>query len=634
MTITHLYGSLSKNITDIIKGGGCPDIKDPMKRYNVLKYFSRQRCDFLPAIGGVVGDGGMADTFAHYGEPVEVSPTTVKYKYTLRNINLNTPDLELDTNYVPPPYEPFNFQGGGRFLNISNFREVTSNTIQYLYPTVISEPFNSTYSDTIKIEDDDNAIVCHIVNDNEVRAKTGDYYEYNLLKTNHTMDITPAGTETPVSKTADLMEFVFLHVDIPPCKEGDLYIELEDTDITGSTTNDWLVYFYYWESNRNENNISNHLDNGSGLMSDNADLRYLDNDNEPVGVARISRLAGQVDNKFVLWLNRFKAKGERFSVNILIGLNPEELRNDYTHIVNETFGAVSNVDVPYQNTKNETPTDLVLKFSKASVKIKKRVSFDSLVRPFPCWGYTLLDATHDTLAYESYAVTMRMYSVDSNYNTVAYGSPSFVGFSLPDYGTSTSYTRATSYYRIHRSNVFFYSGKNYILRLPNFVSYVRAQFNWRSDNLIVKIYAGPEIDTAAGSAVARMRTFYQALTLIDTIPFADLAGFVNYSAYPNKTVYKYKYVTFDGSLLESFSQTSETHFYISLEESAYQISDATVSLETAMNDYTVGIGQILVDDNVQQYYLSGLPRNLGVSLFPEETFILKTEEAEQINYFS
>ena len=153
MAITLLYGSLSKNITDIVKGGGCPKIKPPNKKYSVLRYFSRKKDDAIAGIGGVVGDGGLYQ----YNSGFVLNGIDLLFLSNYRY----TGNMSLSGNI---PYTVSDaFLGNRNSLNICNQREII-------------DPSYSVQS----INDSADHSICNIERENDVIEKDVDgYYNYN-----------------------------------------------------------------------------------------------------------------------------------------------------------------------------------------------------------------------------------------------------------------------------------------------------------------------------------------------------------------------------------------------------------------------------------------------------------------------
>lgn len=541
MTINHLRGSLAKNILDITKGGSCPKIK-PTRRYSVLRYFSRMKDDTY-SVSGPVGDGGYLNDS---GVADSAPPFVFYYKHTIGppyNLNLNDNIPNGSSNFA-----------GENALNICNRREILS------------------ASEDNYLGDQANPSIQNIQLANEVIEADGSgYYNYNLLKKNHTMDIIPAGSETPVSKTAELMEYVYLHAFIPKCRAGQLYIELEDFELEGDTENDYLIYCYYWETTTDQIDIHRALQNTGGFFSDNDNFLLTDTDNTVCKVFKCSQVQGVgADKKLIIWLNRNKTRNEKFAVNVLIGLKPQDLRRDETVRCN---GSVEqNPTIVYDECD-----DILFKFKKATIKIKK---FQEEVNNQPITPYFGFKDLHDTSdAGETDYISISTQALNSAGQAVAINTQSgIVEFGPPDGG----FLLAAPYY--WQDNITYFSGggtpsggffppsdyltqisvngcisqfsllrflkldvdqidptQNYILKLPPITnmsgwnvdvgggSYVVGPdtvyydiFGTHATDYVIKIYCGEYPTKGAGYVYPNYKTFLDSLVLLHTFALEDI----------------------------------------------------------------------------------------------------------------
>ena len=617
MAKTHLFGSLSQNITDIIKGGGCPKIKPPNKRYSVLRYFSRTKNDTYPSIGGVVGDGGY---FNDSGDnPFQSGNHQPNFFYTPININLND-----NIPHVAGTFPSGTYVGDNNFLNICNRRELISG------------------ADDDYINDDNiTPSIQNIELANDVIEKDIDgYYNYNLYKKNHTMDIIPAGSSTPVSKTAELMEFVYLHAFVAKCRAGELYIEIEDFDLTGETTNDYLIYCYYWETTRDKSSIASAFRNVNDFLSSNDDLLLTDQSNTVCKVFKLSDVKGTgVDKKLIIWLNKNKTRQESFAVNVLIGLCPQELRRD------EQASCPNSTDT-YPVISYDECDDIVFKFKKATIKNRK---FATTInnQPMACPDFGFKNLTDDAYSNDSDNVTIIIHSLNASGaavgNYVAWGDTP-VSHGIPNTGIVSGldtwrnavfysgwtfseqqpYMRYTGsvidsfcIYKFFRTNDQLDDAQNYILKLPNITnpmiykiaingaSYsinVPPPTNFYYDviaapssDYVIRVYAGDDLYYNTGDNLPRWKDLIDSLVLIQTFALTDLTeGAVvcnsgeDYESYDVMTGVdpvigtpfygdeetrtkknKYKYLSFSGSLLSGL--VSPFCFYISIEKTGEPI---------------------------------------------------------------
>ncbi len=528
--ITHLRGSLSKNITDIVKGSGCPKIKTPIRNYSVLRYFSRQTNATYGAVSGVIGDGG------HVYNGVSSGTSAV---YSFNPETHDNPHFNLNLSYPDDAPNISNFHGQRNYLNIWNLSEVVG-----VAPT---------------------GTIQNIELANDIIERDGsNYYNYNLYKKSHTMDITPAGSSTPVSKTAELMEFVYLHSFIPRCRAGELYIEIEDFDLTGATTNDYLIYCYYWETTSDYTTIGTALENTNDYLSANANLLLTDQGNTCCKVFKLSDVKGTgTDNKLIIWLNRLKTKSEKFAVNVLIGLKPQELRRDeITYLVSP--GYTTDQVIEYDECD-----DIIFKFKKATIKNKAfATSINNQPMAFPDFGYKNLYL--NTFADDNHYIEIPIHGLDIDNNATAYTNPTTV-FGPPNGGAlvavgdtwrfQENYIPLTSSYDNTLSPFIRYSdsvvssftvynffqttqvldpAQTYRLKLPmitnagaykisvNGGSYsVPPTFYYdimaaHATDYVINIYVGDPLTFNPGSTYPRYRTFLDSLILLESFTVAQL----------------------------------------------------------------------------------------------------------------
>lgn len=601
---TLLSGSLSQVITDIVKGGGCPEIKAPNKRYSVLRYFSRMKDDDY-AITGPVGDGGYINDSGY-------SPSGIVFFYNKVGLNLND----------NIPHGSSVFPGSNNALNICNRREILSAT-------------EDNY-----LNDELSPSIHNIEGENDVIEKDIDgYYNYNLLKKNHTMTITPAGG-SPVSKTADLMEYVYLHAFIPPCRSGEIYLEIEDFDIVGSVTNDYLIYCFMWETQREKSNIRSVLENTEGFFSDNDDFLLTNNNNTVCKVFKASQVKGTGDNKkLVIWLNRNKTRSESFAVNVLIGFKPQDMRRDEQQ--------------PCPNSTDTLPViryddcdDTIFKFKKATIKTKRYSTTINNQPITPNFGYKgLLENVYaddtDYIVITTHALNSSGEAVPINTQTgiVEFGPPeggsspisapfywqdnvlyyyAGGGFGDTDYLMQRSFNGAIdrfSLLRFLRTTETLDPSQSYILKLPPLTNmsawnidikggsyninippptdFYFDIFGTHATDYVIKIYCGEYPEQAPGQ-YPRFRTFLNSLVLLHTFNLTDIIetlveansgdplsigtaidgvdpvigtpyyGFEEIFTKKNK----YKYITFSGASVEGITFKN---FYISLERSSQSI---------------------------------------------------------------
>lgn len=694
MAITHLYGSLSKNITDIVKGGGCPEIQPPNKRYSVLRYFSRMKNDTYASISGVVGDGGY---FNNSGDNPERSGNyQPNFFYTPININLND-----NIPHVAGTFPSGTFVGNNNILNICNRRELISGTDD----DYINDD-NSTFS------------IQNIELANDVIEKDVDgYYNYNLYKKAHTMDITPAGTSTPVSKTAELMEFVYLHAYIAACRTGELYIEIEDFDLTGATTNDYLIYCYYWETTRDKSSIADAFRNVNNYLSSNANLLLTDQSNTCCKVFKLSDVKGTgTDNKLIIWLNKNKTRNEKFAVNCLIGLCPQELRRD------EQASCPNSTDT-YPVISYDECDDIIFKFKKATIKNKKfATTINNQPMAFPDFGYKNL--TSNAYSNDDDNITMIIHSLNAsgaavgNYlawgdTPVAHGIPNtgivagadtwrnsvlYSGWTFSEQQPYMRYTGSVidsfCIYKFFRTSASLDDSQTYILKLPNITnpmiykiaingaSYGGGSFFYDviaapSSDYVIRVYAGDDLYYNTGGNLPRWADLIDSLILLQTFALTDLTdGAVvcnsgeDYEAYDVMTGVdpvigtpfygdeetrtkknKYKYVSFAGSTLSAL--VDPFCFYISIEKTGEPIKSISYGTSVQSSLYfptgftkpasadTPAFMEVANFTVIQDYVRpvaeggadSAVYKNYGCMLFKAPQIIAKTATPTAENYF-
>lgn len=676
MTIQHLRGSLAQNILDITKGGGCPKIKPWNKRYSVLRYFSRMKDDTIPAVSGVIGDGGYFNDSSY---PPAYDGTFYYLKGGTLNKNLNLND---NLPYVAASGGvgyPGTFVGSNNYLNICNRRELlTGSADDYI---------NDAGSNSIQ----------NIELANDVIEKDGSgYYNYNLYKKAHTMDITPAGTSTPVSKTAELMEFVYLHAYIAACRTGELYIEIEDFDLTGATTNDYLIYCYYWETTRDKSSIADAFRNVNNYLSSNANLLLTDQSNTCCKVFKLSDVKGTgTDNKLIIWLNKNKTRNEKFAVNCLIGLKPQDLRRDER---DPERGGLANALCTYDECD-----DIVFKFKKATIKNKKFATvINNQPMAYPNFGYKGL--INDTYSDDTHYIQVPISARNSAYNALPINDQTnIVDFGVPNGGAIVSSSflwtngpgvfggsvdiypgisfldsciRSFYLYAFHKTNKELDDSQSYILKLPPLTNFCKYKLNNSTPNIyitpssdfVINIYAGSALQENAGGEYFRYKDLIDSLILLESFSISDLASSVTVNSgetnssipgspyvflnemYVKKN--KYKYLNFTGAELSSLSQP--IYFYMSVERSSQPIKTISYapvgdgdpppftfyypSGYTNTGNLTAESAQIgIITEYVRARYDSGvnstLVKNYDAMIYKAPQIIAKTATPTAENYF-
>lgn len=608
MTIQHLRGSLAQNILDITKGGGCPKIKPWNKRYSVLRYFSRMKDKDCAGVTGPIGDGGFYITDYYQRDYL--------YPYqSYGSIYCNTANLNFNTKLLTFPLS----DGTGDFLQIENNYLGICNQRELITPTGGTDTYFATGSgvwwNPYWLNDSSSNSIQNIEVENDVIEKDVDgYYNYYLLKNNHTMDITPAGTSTPVSKTAELMEFVYLHAFIAKCRTGELYIEIEDFEIVGTITNDYLIYVYYWETPKDKSNINSATVLESEIIFfDTTYLRGTDQGNICCKCFRFSDLQGNgTDNKLIIWLNRNKTRQEGFAVNVLIGLKPQDHRKDskFHDVPSTGLGE----DYTWWAPSYDSCSDIIFKFKKATIKNRKYpTTIDNRPLPFPSWGFKDLDANLASTYYFTHQSRGSTLGAIANwYDEGDAGASNQVrlychvrnGF-LYGYNLINFYKDVGDGAGLNH-NVFD-PLQNYVLKLPNLTDvmsikiqpdggggweYIASDTDWK-----IKIYCGETVINT-GDPEADYATFLNTLVLLHTYNISDLCGALLTSpndgqdwdylgigvadvTYPAQSRIfakknKYKYLEFAGSDLPDIL---EKYFYISLEKDTLPIK--TTALDSS-----------------------------------------------------
>lgn len=600
-----LRGSLSKNILDLTKSAGCPAIPLPFKNHSVIRYFSRMQSTAVSAKSGVVGDGGW------YFLPDPLNMTSFNY-YANINLNAKFPFTALVTFGD-------NVEGENNYLNICNQKEFIS---------------YSDYSNTIQnIEKADDII----------EADMDGYFNYYLYRPNYTQDIIIAGTDTPVSKTAELMEFVYLHAQVPKCKTGELYIEIENFEITGTITNDHFIYVYYWETLLDSSTIEGALsdDDHSGTYPYILDTNNL---NAPVKIMNLSDLQGEGTNKkLVIWLDRLKTPGERLAVHVAIGFKPQDFRKD-----NIGYNSVAK--------STDLPSDIIFKFKKAIIKIDKTKNnlIGASPLPFPDFGYKdLLDDTYANWATYPHLITIPMQYMtsagnvgpDAGLNTITslsypnggaqgdnlgwysalYGyqaSPNYLSSAYFCINEFTNGAGKTSIETIYEANVLhsvtmlkfyqvsgqeFNDSETYRIKLPWLGDPHKFKVNTTSflspDDFEFKVFAGSVLETASGDYWPLYQDLIDSLVLLGTFTASELTGgfitmnsgsaltavgspFAGIEEGLNKDNYA-RYCEFSGSLIPSVGRVC---FYIAMSKVGEDFRDLTYAvsgtepLPTGYND--------------------------------------------------
>lgn len=555
MGFTHLRGSLAQNISDITKGGGCPEPKSPMINFNVLRYFSKVirgqdlfynsgDGDFPNAYDSVAGDGGFAGLIKLVGVANSTPITPDFYDKRQININLNAgiPYNDMEDTY--------SFYGNQSYLNICNQFEIV--------------PPNHSSGSTCNIE----------IEDTKTEKDDEGFYNYKLFKPNDTRDIILAGDTEPTNRTAHLMEFVFLHAEIPKCKRGHIYLEIEDFEIVGDVSKDNFVYFYYWEGD-NKFTVKDSLYHERSTVIDKTNFISTDNGNIPIKICKLSDLQGNgINKKLIIFLHKDKSKGERYYFNLLIGLKPEQLRSDYLQR-GETNVRTGTPDIP--------TSEIVFKFKNAKLKISKErdLIINSKPVPYPYYGYIGLYDSEANYRLEYKLINLRIVALKSDGKSVAvYPDSNVVGFGLPNGGIvnglpysfvygDNSYNGAlgSSYVDsvtteckalvFHRCIETLSADKQYKLKLPPFsdMCTMRMDYSYticeeaedpslhRRDttngtNFKLRIYAGNNLTQSSGQLYANLKTWVNSFVLLAELEWDEFTQeIVDYNSAEPKYYY-------------------------------------------------------------------------------------------------
>lgn len=557
MGFTHLRGSLAKNISDITKGGGCPEPKSPMINFNVLRYFSKVirgqdlfynsgDGDFPNVYNSVAGDGGAAGCsnitgtrLAHIDSP---------YGSPIINMNLNAGIPYNDTE------DQNDFYGNRSYLNICNQFEIVAAT--------------HSEGSTCNIE----------IQDTTTEKDEEGFYIYKLFKPNDTRNIVLAGETEPTSKTAHLMEFVFLHGEIPKCKKGNVYLEIEDFEIEGDVSKDNFIYFYYWEGDK-KLNLKDSLYHERDTVIDKTNFLSTDNENIPIKICKLSDLQGNgLDKKLIVWLHKNKARGEKYYFNLLIGLKPEQLRSDYLQRGAEEV-RTGTPDIP--------TSEIIFKFKNAKVKVSKQknLTINSMPIPYPNYGYIGLYDSEANFRAEYKQINLDIVALQSNGKSVdVFPDSNVVGFGLPDGGTDTGFewilwNGATSdlIYNealgsayidgvasrvkaliFHKCAETLSESKQYKLKLPPFsdLCSMRMDYSYTTceghDNPTLdredtsnggvyklRIYAANNLTSSSGQRYPNLKTWVDSFILIDELEYSEFSqNIVDYNSGEPKYYYE------------------------------------------------------------------------------------------------
>lgn len=619
MAITLLYGSMSKNITDIVKGGGCPKIKPPNKNMSVIRYFSKVVLSTHTGEEGVCGDGG------HYNQS-GVSP------YGSNATFQSETSAAIFSQFF---YEAIGFNFQNPYATLKNGQGTALETFHET-----SKALNISNQKEVAIYANGAGTVQNIELANDVIEKDGSgYYNYDLYKANQTRSIINASTQLETSQTGELMEFVYLHTFLPKCREGDIYLELHDFDLTGTTTNDYLIYFYYWESTRDNPNIGTALLNTELFASSSGGLLLTPN-NVLVKCVKASELKGTGTNKkLIIWLNRLKTKGEKFGVNVAIGFSPQEVRKDeFVYLYSGTNTHVTNDPI----------SDIVFKFKNAIIKTKKTgETINCTPICYPSYAFKNLEgSTFNAVTVSAYKIKIQLLN-SSNQPVNNIGATGATGthhgpknggadasqswiteaaadgrlagldqkLGMPSMHFADGILSQFTMTRFYICNTALVSGQTYTMRMPNFtdlfgqkISQGQTSFSYSTTkscfpydpvtrtgymdvydsfptDYTIKVYAGDEPLLSGGQAM--WQTMLDSLVLLKTFTAAELgASFVEINSgsayelasavadstslivgspyYHTEKAYikknKYRYFTFDGGVLPLYP----CHFYIVL----------------------------------------------------------------------
>lgn len=586
--ITHLKGSLSQNITDITKGGGCPKIKSVFKNYNVLRYFSRVKDDTSAFVGGVVGDGGNIQIDGYERQFINTAARTFtpsNYTHGARfeaNLSLHSKFLSFPlSNDTPPAHgagNPYNTQGNGNYLNICNMREIVTPSGGTTSKFETAESYPNKYYKEFFLNDEADNTICNIESSNRLIEKDIDgFYNYKLYAKNHTMDIIKAGTETPISETADLMEFVSLRFTTKKCQHGQLYIELIDFDLVGAIFPDYMVHFYCWETETENRNLSDEFQHDV-----HPEMLATNNGNEPIKSVRLSDIKGKGNGKkMIIWINRLKAKGETFTINVLIGLKPQDLRRDGKDTLDYTD--LSN-PIVWTQTKYETLDNLTLKFKNIRVKYKKtRDAARNYPMPHPCYGDKLLQTAgggggnHYRYTMESNGKISIYTEAGDNHNNVygigggQYDNAYYPGWSIVNFYTFGSY----------QFGRYVDPTKTYILKMPSFAT--PFAYSQNSSAVQIPLAATFKIGLYIGNAIegnnnaTYTANFLSQLTLIQYFSVTDLHQYSWVDYYSEWHKNPPRSVEIAGSLLANFYPC---YFFLSLEVDGKPIKTTVINPAT------------------------------------------------------
>lgn len=334
----------------------CPKTPDQVYKYNVFRYFSRNRvfklfdetkpdqssCPSPASITknrGVIGDGGV---LWHQ-----------QFKY-----DRPEGDAQMYNNtYFGSDYPLASHMGYENFLAISNNREF----LKY-------DESEGTFEALYETRDRCRPSLHHLFVDDDLRKPTEDPVTIQLFKKNHSETFTDEVNTEEMNETGDLMEFLHLHTHIKKCQKGTLYVELYDLDITGATS-DGMLYVYVSEIDRQAHNsqaqcfkdISNQISQENFYSTGTRGNRCSQ-------AVRISDIAGNVtDKKIILNTGITSVKGQEKFVSIIIGLKPAEV--DYSA---EYYSETGSGSLYPSNAMNysEIGSDVKMTYTKVRMKLK------------------------------------------------------------------------------------------------------------------------------------------------------------------------------------------------------------------------------------------------------------------------
>lgn len=361
----------SRKAVVILNNISCPARPLPTQRYNVLKYYSMNRCFQSPSLDSEAPD---------YNNP--------QMPNLNRGIMVGRWNWQIREKGAPPATFAITDIATDNFLTIQNQRDIYNDQQKYTPVQIILS--QTEYNSLTYYWDYDNPSIQHIEPNDEFREKNEEgFIEIDLYEKNASKTFKGVFESTPTAKEVDSMEWLFLHTKVFECQQGYVYIELSDISFEGNDS-DAMISVIAWETTASKEasttaqifNYPSYFDN-TETQEIYEQFYHFDNSNRVEQSVRISDLQGASSKKVVLNTNKFVSEGTEKYISVLIGLIPEDMDRSLMYPFTDQEIWDNSFPCPWNNCSYSNTTKISMKFSSAIIKIK---DFGETVRTDPAFS--------------------------------------------------------------------------------------------------------------------------------------------------------------------------------------------------------------------------------------------------------